>query len=84
MPDLGPYEIRINHRTLLDLSLGSIGLPKDVRQSAIKLFDEAAKFSCLPPRVHNSQQAAMTASTAGGGDLRGTISGQFVVGYREL
>ena len=41
MPDLGPYEIRINHRTLLDLSLGSIGLPKDVRQSAIKLLDEA-------------------------------------------
>lgn len=72
MPDLGPYEIRINHRMLLDLTLASIGLPKDVRQSAVKLFDEAAKFSCLP-RLH-PQQAAMTTSV--GGDRGGNMSGQ--------
>ncbi|GAX82154.1 hypothetical protein CEUSTIGMA_g9582.t1 [Chlamydomonas eustigma] len=57
MPELGQYEIRINHRQLLELLLGSLGFPKDAVAPALQLLSTAASTTCqlryLNPQVYN-------------------------------
>ncbi len=68
LPELGPYEIRINHRQLQQALLSSLGLPKEVAAPALQLLGTASSTSSLA-RYLAQQQASSSGegADAGGG-----------------
>lgn len=62
---MGPYEIRINHRHLLELLLSTLGIPKDRATSAMGLLATAAAAS--PAAAAGAAWVGLAGGGGGGG-----------------
>jgi hypothetical protein len=65
LPELGPYEVRLSHRALLEACRASLALPKEKAGHALQLLATAAAASPAQPEVRAKSWPAIRAGLEG-------------------